>query len=243
MVMRGGEPFTSVFFREGKTWRERIYNGGTKPSCFACSPTQVRVERRGLSGHVHIVYQVTLGLLGTSAMETAMRTLDVRFRPVQERNEETPAGKKARAAPLAAKTWAAAQSADASGAGASATGDGAVIHPAQEALTLRAQLRSRYPGAMVRWDESRKGCLSAMRPGTAFPAGMDQARSAAKGACVFLTCRPKDTAWRCCAPARRMRGRTGPDGWRSRRRWQPCLRTRRRAKKAPERSCQRHWRP
>ena len=93
MVMRGGEPFTSVFFREGKTC-ESEYTTAGQSLLLRMFPTQVRVERRGLSGHVHIVYQVTLGLLGASAMETAMRTLDVRFRPVQERNEETPAGKK-----------------------------------------------------------------------------------------------------------------------------------------------------
>ena len=32
-------------------------------------------------GHMHIVYQVTLSLLGGFAEETGMRTLDISFRP------------------------------------------------------------------------------------------------------------------------------------------------------------------
>ena len=60
-----------------------------------------------------------------------------------------------------------------------------MIHPAQEALTLRAQLRSRYPGAMVRWDESGKGLLVSDAPRHGFSAGLDQAVALQRGLAFF----------------------------------------------------------
>lgn len=80
-VLRGGEPFTSMLFRQGQTC-ESEYRADGQSVILRTFPTEVSVRRRGARGRIHVVYQVTAGLLGGSLSETGLRTLDVRFRPL-----------------------------------------------------------------------------------------------------------------------------------------------------------------
>lgn len=79
-VVRGSEPFSAMEFHEGRLC-ESEYRAEGQSLMLRVFPTEVTVKLRGARGHLRIVYQVTLGLLGGAMQETGVRRLDVRFRP------------------------------------------------------------------------------------------------------------------------------------------------------------------
>lgn len=95
-VLRGGDAVTAMLFRKGQMC-ESEYRAAGQSLMLRTYPTEVSVKRRGMRGHVHIVYQVTMGLLGGAMTDTGVRTLDMRFRPLFTEEKKTEAGEKSRA--------------------------------------------------------------------------------------------------------------------------------------------------
>lgn len=79
-VLRGSEPFSSMILRQGQMC-ESEYRADGRSLMLRTFPTEVKVQRDGARGRMHVVYQVTLSLLGGFAEETGVRTLDIAFRP------------------------------------------------------------------------------------------------------------------------------------------------------------------
>lgn len=79
-VSRGGTVLTTLVFREGETFFGD-YETPFGNLQLRMLPTEVSVSRRGLLGHIHLVYQVTLSNSFSPSEETSIRYLDIRFVP------------------------------------------------------------------------------------------------------------------------------------------------------------------
>ncbi len=69
VIYRAGEMFEGDYKTPAGAFRLRIYS------------SEVQAKRRGAVGYIRLTYQVTLSTEMTPGGDTAMRKLDIRFRP------------------------------------------------------------------------------------------------------------------------------------------------------------------